>query len=142
MKFIAESIKDKGYKSGLWLAPFACEKRSRLYNEHSSWLLRDTNGRPVRAGFNPGWSGTFYALDFYNQEVRGYLKKVFHNVLMEWGFDMVKLDFLYAVALIPRKDKTRGQIMHEAMEFLREIIGDKIILGCGVPLGSSFGLVD
>ncbi len=55
---------------------------------------------------------------------------------------MVKLDFLYAVCLIPRKDKTRGQIMTEAMEFLRECVGEKLILGCGVPLGPSFGLVD
>ena len=32
--------------------------------------------------------------------------------------------------------------MYEAMQFLREIIGDKMILGCGLPLGSSFGLVE
>jgi alpha-galactosidase len=32
--------------------------------------------------------------------------------------------------------------MYEAMSFLREIAGNKIILGCGVPLGCSFGLVD
>jgi alpha-galactosidase len=63
-------------------------------------------------------------------------------VLDEWGYDMVKLDFLYAVCLIPSKTKTRGQIMTEAMEFIRECVGDKLILGCGVPLGPSFGLVD
>jgi alpha-galactosidase len=28
------------------------------------------------------------------------------------------------------------------MVFLREIVGDKIILGCGVPLGPAFGLVE
>ena len=33
--------------------------------------------------------------------------------------------------------------MCEAMEFLRECIGDnKLLLGCGVPLGASFGYVD
>lgn len=32
--------------------------------------------------------------------------------------------------------------MCEAMEFLRECCGDKLILGCGVPLGAAFGLVD
>jgi len=63
-------------------------------------------------------------------------------LLKDWGYDMLKLDFLYAAALVNRKDKTRGQVMYEAMEFLKEIIGDKIILGCGVPLGSSFGFVD
>lgn len=142
MRHIADSIKEKGYKSGLWLAPFAIEKKSILYKEHNDWLLRDEKGCLVRAGINPGWSGVFYALDFYNPEVREYLKRVFDTVLGEWGFDMVKLDFLYAVALIPRKNKTRGQIMYEAMKFIREIVGEKIILGCGVPLGPSFGLVD
>ena len=28
------------------------------------------------------------------------------------------------------------------MEFLRECVGDKLLLGCGVPLGSAFGVVD
>lgn len=32
--------------------------------------------------------------------------------------------------------------MCEAMEFLRECCGDKLILGCGVPLGAAFGYVD
>ena len=135
MEFVSSEIHKAGYKSGLWLAPFICERKSRICLEHPEWVLQT-------AGFNPGWSYFFKVLDFYNEEVRNYLREVFHTVLQIWNYDMVKLDFLYAVALIPRKDKTRGQIMHEAMEFLREICGDKIILGCGVPLGSAFGITD
>jgi alpha-galactosidase len=135
MKPVAQKIHESGYKAGLWLAPFICEKKSELYRQHPQWVVK-------KAGWNPGWSGYFYALDIYNPEVRAYLKNVFDTVLNEWNFDMVKLDFLYAAALIERKDKTRGQIMYEAMSFLREIAGNKIILGCGVPLGCSFGLVD
>ena len=135
MKYMASEIKKCGYKAGLWLAPFACEKRSELYQNHPEWIV-------TKAGYNPGWKGYFYALDFYNPEVRAYLTKVFRVVFEEWGYDLVKLDFLYAAALQERKDKTRGQIMHEAMTFLRELAGDKLILGCGVPLGSAFGLVD
>lgn len=142
MKYIADSIKLKGYKPGLWLAPFICEKTSILYKEHRNWLLKHENGELVKAGFNPGWSGTFYVLDFYNQEFRDYIRKVFDTVLGEWGFEMVKLDFLYAAALLPRKYKTRGQIMYEAMKFIREVASDRLILGCGVPLGPSFGLAD
>jgi len=135
MEFIASEIKKCGYKSGIWLAPFICEKKSRICKEHPDWVLQT-------AGFNPGWTYFFNVLDFYNEGVRDYLRKVFHTVLQVWNYDMVKLDFLYAVALIPRKDKTRGQIMHEAMEFIREICGDKLVLGCGVPLGCAFGLTD
>jgi len=142
MKFIAEEIHAKDYKAGLWLAPFVCEKISRIYHKHYDWILKDKRGKPVYAGFNPGWSGKFYALDIYNEEFRKYLKKVFNVVLNDWNFDLVKLDFLYAAAIIPREGKSRGKVMADAMVFLRECVGDKLILGCGVPLGQSFGLVD
>jgi hypothetical protein len=68
---------------------------------------------------------------------------VFDTVLNKWGFDMVKLDFLFAAAMIPQRGKSRGEIMTDAMEFLREVVGpNKIILGCGVPLGPSWRKVD
>lgn len=142
MGFIASSIKKSGFKAGLWLAPFICEKDSRIFKRHPDWLLYDEKGKPVPGGWNPGWSGDFYVLDIYKKEVLEYLKKVFDTVLKEWKFDMVKLDFLYAAALYPREGKTRGRIMADAMELLRSLCGKKIILGCGVPLGQSFGIVD
>ena len=135
MGYLADEIHKAGYKAGLWLAPIICEKRSRIFKEHPDWVAS-------RAGFNPGWSGVFYTLDFYNPEVQQYLREVFDTVLNKWNYDMVKLDFLYAAALPKRKDKTRGQVMCEFFEFLREISGDKIILGCGAPLGPAFGLFD
>lgn len=55
---------------------------------------------------------------------------------------MFKLDFLYAACIIPRGGKSRGRLMHEAMTFLRECVRDKLLLGCGVPMTSSFGFVD
>ena len=75
-------------------------------------------------------------------EVRAYLKKVFARVLDEWGFDLVKLDFLYAAAPHGSASETRAGRMRRAMAFLRELCGDKLILGCGVPLMPAFGLVD
>lgn len=139
MKVVADVIHEKGYKAGIWLAPFICETNSRIFRDKKEWLLRDEAGKLVKAGNN--WS-SFYALDIYNPEVINYIKNVFDIVLNEWGYDMVKLDFLYAISLIPNHNKSRGQIMTEGMLLLRECVGDKIILGCGVPLGPSFGLVD
>jgi alpha-galactosidase len=142
MKAIADKIHQKGFKAGLWLSPFIVEPKSRIFQEKKDWILRGPNGKPLAVGFAPHWSGRFYALDFYNEDVQKYLTGVFHTVLHTWGFDMVKLDFLYAVAVLPRPNKTRGQVMSEAMQFLRRLVGDKILLGCGVPLGSAFGLLD
>ena len=139
MKAAADAIRNAGMMPGIWLAPFAAEKKSILVKEHPDWLLRDENGEPQPGGCN--WSG-FYGLDIYNEEFRAYLKQVFDTVIREWGYGLVKLDFLYAACLIPRRDKTRAQVMYDGMRLLRELCGDALILGCGVPLAPAFGLVD
>jgi len=139
MKYLADKIHENGFKAGLWLAPFVCETKSEVFANKKDWLLKDTQGELVCGGGN--WS-KFYALDIYHPEVQAYLKHVFHVVLDQWGYDMVKLDFLYAISLISYKNKSRGQIMCDGMELLREWVGDKMILGCGVPLGPAFGKVD
>lgn len=142
MEFLAKKVKEKGLSPGLWLAPFVASQHSDLAKKHPDWLLKDAKGKPLRVGWNPVWKGWYYALDFYNNEVRNYLGGVFHAVLDRWGFELVKLDFLFAVCLAPPPGKTRGQVMHEAMEFLRKLVGPKKIFACGVPLGAAFGLAD
>ncbi len=139
IKKLADTIHEHDIKAGLWLAPFVCEEDSVLFHDHNGWLLRGDDGEPVKAGCN--WSGS-YALDFYNPEVREYLRHVFDVILNDWGFDLVKLDFLYAVCIIPQNGRSRGQVMCEAMDFLRECVGDKLILACGVPLAPAFGVAD
>ena len=139
MKYLADKIHTAGMMAGLWLSPFAVAKDSFIYTEHRDWLVCDKNAEPYLAGAN--WGG-FYALDFYNEAAAEYIKSVFNTILKTWGFDMVKLDFLYAACLVPIHNKSRGQIMCEAMDFIRDCVGDKMILGCGVPLMPAFGKVD
>ena len=139
---IVDKIHQHNIKAGLWLAPLACEHNSFIVKEKPDWILKDENGKMLKIGFNPLWSFWFYALDVYNEEVQAYLKKVFHTILQEWKFDLVKLDFLYGTALIERNGKSKGQIMYDAMQFLRACVGDKMILGCGVPLSAAIGTTD
>lgn len=140
MKTIADAVHREGYLAGIWLAPFNVQRgKSRISKEHPDWLIRNPDGKPQLGCV--AWGGA-YTLDIYNPEVREHLKKVFDTVLNDWGYDMVKLDFLYSQCRTPRNNKTRGTIMCEAMDFLRECVGDKIILGCGMPLGPAFGVVD
>ena len=139
MKKMADAIHRKNMLAGLWIAPFSCVKKSKLYSEHSDWLIKDKNNRPYMVGMN--WGG-FFALDIENKEARNYIKNYFDIILNVWNFDMVKLDFLYAACVLPNHNKSRGQLMCEAMDFVRECVGDKIILGCGVPLAPAFGKAD
>jgi alpha-galactosidase len=143
MKFLADEIKSAGYQAGLWLAPLSAEKKSQLVKDHPDWLVKNEDGSPYRIGVNPLWSMAFYALDIYHPEVRVYIKNVFQTVCREWGYDIVKLDFLYGACMVPRNGKSRAAIMADAMSLLREAIGDdKKILGCGIPLGSAMGTTD
>lgn len=139
MKYVADQIHAKGYKAGIWLAPFNAARKSKIATEHPDWLLRKSNGKPIIGSV--AWGGA-YTLDIYHPEARAYIKNVLNVVFNDWGYDMVKLDFLYSQCALPRNGKTRGTIMTEAMEFLRECAGEKLILGCGVPLGAAFGYVD
>ena len=134
---IIQKIRDDGYQAGIWLAPFVAEKNSALYLDHPDWFqYRD--GERVYTGGN--WSG-HYALDPYNPQVRDYIRSsVEHYKAM--GVTLFKLDFLYAACMTSRPDKTRGEIMAESMDFLRQVCGDCQILACGVPLASAFGRVE
>ncbi len=135
---LAEEIHARGLKAGLWLAPFVAQKGSALLREHPDWFYRH-EGEPWYCGAN--WGG-YYALDIDKPEVMQYLSEVFRRVFDEWGFDLVKLDFLYAAAPFGDERETRAGRMRRAMELLRSLCGDKLILGCGVPLMPAFGLVD
>lgn len=139
MKPIVEKIHAKGWQAGLWLAPFGAQKGSKLASEHSDWLVKGKNGKPIMVGAN--WGG-FYAIDIDNTDARAYIKNVFDTVLNDWGFDLVKLDFLYATAVVPLHNKTRGQLAYESIDFLRECVGNKQILGCGVQQMPCFGKVE
>ncbi len=146
LKALTDNIHAKGYKAGLWLAPLIASGNSELFAKHPDWLVKIDSHHLIHAGYNPGWgkgkNAWYYALDIYNDDVVKYLEEVFKTIFTNWGFDMVKLDFLFAAGLIPRRDKTRGEIMRDAMQLLRRICTDKIILGCGVPLAPAYGMVD
>ncbi len=140
MGYIASKIHEKGYKAGLWLAPFNAQRGSKILKEHPDWLIRDNrNGKPLLGCV--GWGGA-YTFDIYNADFRAHLKQVFRTVFADWGYDLVKLDFLYSQCMQPRAGKTRGEIMCDAADLLRECCGDKRILGCGVPLGACMGIFD
>ena len=135
---IVTKIHQKGYKAGIWLAPFAVETKSKLFKEHQDWLVKDKHHKPVKTGGN--WSG-FYSLDIYNEDARNYIKKCLKHY-MDLGFDFFKLDFLYASAVVPVKGKSRCQVQNEAYKFLRDILKDKLILGCGANIINSYNNFD
>ena len=130
-------IRDRGRRAGIWVAPFLIGHDSQVFRDHQDRLL---DGVP--AGW--GWGQDLAALDAASPGGEGYLRRVFSS-LRESGFDVFKLDFLYAGALPgPRAPGTSGlEAYRHGLRVIRESVGpESFLLGCGAPLLPSVGLVD
>ena len=134
LKPIVDKIHERGFKAGLWLAPFAAETKSKVFQEHKELFKKDKKGNPIKTGGN--WS-QFYSLDLDNPDAVNYIKK-FLTHYMDIGFDFFKLDFLYCSALPEYEGRTRCMVQDQAYQLLRDILKDKLILGCGANIVNSY----
>lgn len=141
MAELANKIKATGRTAGLWLAPFMVTKLSSIFRDHPDWLLRDEHGKPVPVGLT--WEGVPYALDVSHPEVLAWLDKLIRKV-RTWGYDYLKLDFLYAGAAPGKRyqDIPREVAYRNAMQVMRDAAGDAYILACGAPIIPTLGLCD
>ncbi len=146
MKVLADSIRDSGYVPGLWMAPFIASKKSRLVQEYPGWIMRDEKDKPVVAGYNPNWDGTYYALDITSPGYMSWLEKVVTTIRHEWGFDYIKLDFMYAASLpgvLHHRALTRAQVLDLGLQKIRQYSGDDaFLLGCGMPISGAVGYMN
>jgi alpha-galactosidase len=143
MPAVVERIKHRGFMPGLWLAPFLLSAASRTYAAHPDWVVRDDRGQPLNAIDN--WGSANYAVDTTHPAVQDWLQHVISSVCNDWGYDYLKLDFLYAAAMRGQRfdqTVTGTQAYCRGLELIRRIAGDRFILGCGAPLVPSVGLVD
>ncbi len=149
---IAREIRRAGFIAGIWTAPFLAARDSRIMREHPGWFIKHRQtGEPLRAGYNPNWTAHqdkfAYALDPGNPEFAEHLERLFRIIVGEFGYDYLKLDFLYAGAAEGiRHDAaslTRAETLRRGLEAIRRGAGDRaFILGCGCPLGPATGIVD
>ena len=143
LAWLAQRIHERGFKAGLWLAPFLVASTSAIYRQHPDWVVRDGEGRPVVAITN--WNRQCYALDCTHPDAQAWLEELARTLVGEWGFDYLKLDFIYAGAVEGERcdcQATRAQAYRRGLEALRCGAGDAFLLGCGAPLGPSVGLIN
>ncbi|MFH1852049.1 MAG: glycoside hydrolase family 36 protein [Candidatus Neomarinimicrobiota bacterium] len=141
---LAAEIKNRGFRAGIWLAPFLATRNSRLYREHPDWFLQDAKGRPVDCGFNPAWKARACAIDLTHPEVEVWLRSIFQH-LVDWGFDYFKIDFIFAGLRSGKRRRPEFsplETYRHGLQIIRDTIGDRFLLGCGAPLGPSVGYVD
>lgn len=136
-------LRELGFRAGLWLAPFLVGPQSKLRAEHPEWLLQGEDGTPLLLGLN--WGGPYHALDTTHPGAQDWLRHL-AATLRAWGYDYLKIDFLYAASHPGRRhdtDVSRAEAYRMGLQALRDGLGeDGFLLGCGAPLAASIGIVD
>jgi alpha-galactosidase len=129
-----------GQFAGLWLVLLVVPS-SNLFHQH-----RDCCSAMQTEGGLAGhlWGEALYALDTTHPEVLAWLAALMKKV-RAWGFDYLKLDFLYAGALPGTRhvDMPREAAYRQGLQAMREAMGaDAYFLACGAPILPSLGLCD
>jgi len=140
---IADAIRARGRRAGIWTAPFLVDPACRKAAEHPEWLVRAEDGDFAHAGRN--WGHDLRVLDTTHPGAAAYLTEVFRTLRAE-GYDYFKVDFLYAGALDGVRHDTETDALtayRDGVRLIREAIGaDAYLLGCGAPTLPSLGLFD
>ncbi len=142
MQAMADAIRATGRSAGLWMAPYIARSDSLLASERPELLLRDDDGAPVVSGIN--WGGPYYSLDPTADATTEFVVDLITRA-RSWGYDYLKLDFLYAAAFPGAHEQPmpRANAYRQALATIRGAAGDDCYLNaCGAPIIASLGLVD
>jgi len=141
---ICKMIKKAGYKPGITISPFVCSSKSQLYKERKELLARDGKGNLICIGKSRSLGGKLFLIDLYNPEGEKYIKRLIKNLVTDTGFEILKVDFLYAASLNAGRGfgRTRAQAMEYALRIIRRYAGHTPVIACGVQLASAFGLFE
>ena len=72
-----------------------------------------------------------------NPDTLAYIKECLEYYI-DLGFDFFKLDFLYAASLPLYEGLTRAEMAEKSYTFIKEVLKDKLVLGCGaIPFNSA-----
>jgi hypothetical protein len=154
MKWLAQRIKEHGFKPGLWISPYVISEHSDVFREHRDWLVQRRDGSLQRIGNwehenSPGALGETvkrYCLDITHPEAADWLHGLFETLTRQWGFERIKLDFMaWSVLAAERyRDPTvsSAEVYRKGLEIMRAGAGaDCHILDCG-PGNTTVGLID
>lgn len=144
MRWLASEIRAAGYTPGIWTAPLLVSESSRAFQEHPEFVVRDESGEPALAMDN--WLRRNYAIDGSHPGAREWLQRLFGEITEDWGYDYLKIDFLFAAAIAGvRHDPaaTRARAYRAALDAVRAGAGhSRFILGCGSLMAPSVGYFD
>lgn len=121
LKALAEKVKEKGMKFGLWFEPEMISEESNLFKEHPDWILGAQNAR-----YSTGRSQ--YILDFSRKEVRDHIVAQMKNILNQVPIDYIKWDYNRNMTEIGSQNPEvkDGEVVHRNMLGLYEVLEDLV----------------
>ena len=143
-RWLSDQIHGRGFKAGLWLAPFAVAERSGVPAQHPDWLLKNADGAIVW-DTRDDWGGKVHSLDGAHPEVRQWLYDLGRRVVRDWGYDYVKIDFLlWATAGAAHYGGlTHAEAYRKGLAAIRDGLGPEVfVVGCGAPLQHAPGFLN
>jgi len=132
--------------AGIWLAPFHVADDSQLAAAHPEWMLKSSDGSPLR---DPRLSKAYHILDPTHPAAQRFLEDLFRGLRRD-GFNYYKLDFLYGAAYEAGRhdpEVTGTQALRLGLKRIVDAINPpgkpetSFVLACGAPLMPVVGLV-
>lgn len=146
-KKTVQQIHLSGYKVGLWISPFLADSSSMLYKTHPEWFVK-YNNRPIQGmKIMPLWESLIpqkYLLNFSLSKVQNYTKSYLKIAIVDWGIDLLKLDFLYAPYFNPNHSSHHVPAMQIKwlLSYVKKQYPKVQTIACGAPFQESSSLVD
>ncbi len=140
MGWIAGKIKKLGFHPGIWIQPFCISASSKLAAEHPDWIAPKSKlGEEM---IPKDW----LILDPTHPDVQKWLDDTFRRYTREWGYQFIKIDFIYFVLLGKQyydPDATAVDAYRAGVKIIRDAMpDDTFLIAVGVPTANSAGLVD
>jgi len=87
IKAMVERIHQEGFKAQLWWSPLSAVPNSKLLTDEPDLILENQDGSPRKIS----WWDSYYLCPA-NSRVVEYHKALVRKILVDWGFDGLKLD--------------------------------------------------
>lgn len=141
MEIVATKISEAGLIPGIWLAPFIATADSNVFKTHPEFFIHDDSSCPLVVGHN--WGQPFYGLDCTHPGAQEWLKELITEVT-NWGYQYLKLDFIYAAAFFGNRYKNipREAAYRKGLEIIRSTAPNSYLLGSGAVIAPSLGILD
>ncbi len=137
MDKLASELKEKGFETGIWIAPLLVDSELPIAKAHPSWFVQG-------ATYTHPFHSPLLVLDATHPEAAAHLANTIKK-LVGWGYSLLKIDFLFAGTYEGTRHEavTGMQAYHRALSIIRDAAGpDTMLVAVGAPPHPSFSYVD